>query len=132
MPEGDQDHGLVPVRPAIALAAFYEALDLAFGQVLAGADVGIFGPARRDFPFYGVWGYDFQEWFWHMKQSSRCDDFRQSSPNTESLQASEADSPGGRRAIGKHIFSNRKHPAPLKPRRAGRRPAIHHDQIGRL
>jgi len=28
MPEGNQDHGLVPVRPAIALAAFDQPLDL--------------------------------------------------------------------------------------------------------
>src|SRR5262245_11042359 len=70
MPEGHQDHGLVPVRPAIALTALDEPLDLAFGQVLAGAHIGVLGPARRDFPFYGGWRYDSQDWFWHMKQCS--------------------------------------------------------------
>ena len=55
VPERQQDHGLVSVRPAIVLAASNQLLDLALGQVLAGADVGIFGPARRNFPFYGVW-----------------------------------------------------------------------------
>jgi hypothetical protein len=43
---------LVAVRAAITTAAVDQPLDLAFGQVLAGADVGVFGPARRDFPYF--------------------------------------------------------------------------------
>jgi hypothetical protein len=31
MAKGQQDHGLIPVRPAIALAALDQLLDLAFG-----------------------------------------------------------------------------------------------------
>jgi hypothetical protein len=55
VPEGQQDHRLVAVRAAITTAAVDQPLDLAFGQVLAGADVGVFGPARRDFPYFGGW-----------------------------------------------------------------------------
>ena len=51
MAEGQQDHGGVPMRPAIALAPFDQLLDLALGQVLACSDIGIFGPTWRDFPF---------------------------------------------------------------------------------
>src|SRR5262245_23658234 len=53
--ECQQDHGRVAVRPAIALTAGNQLLDLAFGEVFACSDIGVFGPARRDFPFYGVW-----------------------------------------------------------------------------
>src|SRR5262245_48755757 len=77
--ECQQDHGLIPVRPAIAPASVDQPLDLAFGEVFACSDSGVLGPARRDFPFYGVWGYDFQDWFWHVNPLSRSNDFRQSS-----------------------------------------------------
>src|SRR5262249_6091626 len=86
MPECQQDHGLIPVRPAIAPASVDQPLDLAFGEVFACSDIGVLGSARRDFPFYGVWGYDSQDWFSHMKQRSDCSDFRQSNPFTESWQ----------------------------------------------
>ena len=43
--EGHQDHGLIPVRPPAAFAARDQLLDLAFGQVLAGAHVGVLGAA---------------------------------------------------------------------------------------
>ena len=55
VPEGQQDHGLIPVRPAIVSAALDQPLDLWLGQVLAGAHVGVPGAARgRDFPYLGV------------------------------------------------------------------------------
>ena len=65
MPEGDQDHGLIPLRPAIAAAAGDQPLDLAFAEVFAGSDIGVLGPARLDFPYYSGWRDDFQGWFWH-------------------------------------------------------------------
>src|SRR5262245_23669604 len=66
MPEGEQDHGLVPMRPAMALASVDQPLDLFLGKVFASSDVTVLGSAWGDFPFYSVWGYDFQGWFWHM------------------------------------------------------------------
>ena len=56
MPEGQQDHGCVAMRPAIALAAFNQALDLRLGQVFPCAHVGVPWAARGlDFPYLGVW-----------------------------------------------------------------------------
>jgi hypothetical protein len=43
------------MRPAIAFAAVDQPLDLALGEVFPCSDLGVLGPARRDFPFYGVW-----------------------------------------------------------------------------
>jgi len=76
MPEGNQDHGLIALRSAIAAAAGDQLLDLAFGQVFAGSDIGVLGPARRDFPYFGGWGDDFQGWFGHDWQALRCLTFR--------------------------------------------------------
>src|SRR5262249_21502249 len=69
VPEGREDHRLISVRPAIAVTTLDEPLDLAFGQVFACSDIGILGPPRRDFPYFGGWRYDSQSWFWHKKQS---------------------------------------------------------------
>ena len=64
VPECEQDHGLVAMRSAIALAALDQPLDFWLGQVLAGAYVGVPGAARGfDFPYLGVWQYDFQGCF---------------------------------------------------------------------
>jgi hypothetical protein len=52
MPEGQQDHGLIPVRPAIALAAFDQSFDLFLAKVFPYSDLDVLWPARRDFPFY--------------------------------------------------------------------------------
>ena len=54
VPEGQQDHGLVAMRSAIALAALDQPLDLRLGEVFPRANVRILGSARRNFPFYGV------------------------------------------------------------------------------
>src|SRR5262249_3198869 len=43
-----------------------------FGEVFSCSDIGVFGSARRDFPYFG-WRYDSQSWFWNMKPG----DFRQ-------------------------------------------------------
>src|SRR5262249_23244039 len=37
VPEGQQDHGCVAMAPAVVLGRLYQPLDLALGQVLAGA-----------------------------------------------------------------------------------------------
>ena len=44
MPEGQQDHGGVPVPVAIAASRLHQALDLALGEVFAGAVVGVRQP----------------------------------------------------------------------------------------
>jgi hypothetical protein len=59
MPEGEQDHRLVAVRPAIAFAPLDQLLDLAFGEVFAGSDLGVFGPTWGDFPYFNGWRYNF-------------------------------------------------------------------------
>ncbi len=41
VPVGHQDHGGVPVAPAVSLGGFHQPLDLGLGQVLAGAQVGV-------------------------------------------------------------------------------------------
>src|SRR5215472_1890326 len=64
--EGNQDHGLVAMRLPVALASFDQLLDLFLGEVFPRPDIGILGPTRRDFPFYGGWCHDFQGWFCHM------------------------------------------------------------------
>ena len=51
MPEGNQDHGGVSVRAAIALAPFDQLLDFFLGEVFPRPDIGIPGPTRRNFPF---------------------------------------------------------------------------------
>jgi hypothetical protein len=67
VPEGQQDHGLVAMRPAIAPATVNQPLDLRLGEVFSGAQGGVPGAARGlDFPYLGVWRYDFQGWFWHI------------------------------------------------------------------
>src|SRR5262245_41705142 len=87
MPECQQDHGLIPVRPTGVFTPLDQPLDLWLGQVLAGAHVGVPGAARGfDFPYLGVWRHDFQGWFRHVNQCSCRNDFQQSGSNTESLQ----------------------------------------------
>src|SRR5262245_39429324 len=82
--ERQQNHGLIPLRPAIVRAAGDQPLDLAFAEVFAGSDGGVLGPARRDFPYYSGWCDDFQDWFWHVNPLSRSRDFSQYGSFTES------------------------------------------------
>jgi hypothetical protein len=69
MPEGQQDHSCVAVRPTVALAALDQLFDLAFGEVFPGSEIFVFGSARRHFPFFSGWRYDFQGWFGHMESA---------------------------------------------------------------
>ena len=50
MPEGNQDHGAVALRPAVALGRLDQLADLALGQVFARPDVGVGPPQRCDCP----------------------------------------------------------------------------------
>ena len=44
MTKGDQDHGRVPAPVAIRLGRFDQSLDLAWGEVLPGSDLGVRTP----------------------------------------------------------------------------------------
>src|SRR6516164_7921115 len=63
VPEGEQDHGRIPMRPSIALASLDELLDLALGEVFSCSDRSVLGPAWRDFPYFGGWGHHPEGWF---------------------------------------------------------------------
>jgi hypothetical protein len=64
--EGNPDHGLVPVWPAVVFATPDQPLDLSgLGEVFPCSDIGIFRPVRRDFPYFGGWWYDSRGWFCH-------------------------------------------------------------------
>jgi hypothetical protein len=56
VPVGDQDHRGVPVSVPIAPGGRDQLLDLGFGQVFAGAIVGIGASLRANCLFYGCWG----------------------------------------------------------------------------
>ena len=56
MAVGDQDHGGVPVTPAVLAGRLDQLLDLGAGQVFAGADLGIRPPSWHDCPIYSGWG----------------------------------------------------------------------------
>jgi hypothetical protein len=53
VPVGHQDHGGVPVTVPVALGCLGQADDLGFGQILAGSQLGIRHPARRNCSIYG-------------------------------------------------------------------------------
>ena len=48
VPEGDQDHGRVPMAVAVGLGGLDQRLDLAGRQVLARAKLGVRPPGRRN------------------------------------------------------------------------------------
>ena len=54
-PVGHDYHRGVPVAPAVALGRRDEPLDLALGQVFAGAQVGVGKPLGRNCSSYGGW-----------------------------------------------------------------------------
>src|SRR6516165_9533890 len=68
--EGNEDHGLVPMGPAVAFAPLDQPLDLGLGEVLAGADIGVLGSARCDFPYFSGRPCNFQGWIRHWFQCS--------------------------------------------------------------
>ena len=48
MPEGDDDHGRVPMAIAVGLGGLDQRFDLARRQVLAGAKLGVWSQCRRN------------------------------------------------------------------------------------
>ena len=83
MAKGQQDHGLIPVGAAIALAAIDQLLDLALGEVFPCSDLAVFQPARSDFPYFGRWGHYSEGWFCDGLSCSRCNDFPYLNPRAE-------------------------------------------------
>jgi hypothetical protein len=55
MPEGCQDHGGVTMPMPIVSRRFHEPFDLALGEVLASAILGVRQPTRRDCSLYRGW-----------------------------------------------------------------------------
>ena len=55
MPEGQQDHGRVPVPVSIGLGGFAQGLDLTRRQVFSGAKLGVWAPGRRNRSIYCGW-----------------------------------------------------------------------------
>ena len=61
VPEGDKDHGGIPVTPAIDLGGTDQPIDLGAGQVLAGPVFGIpLPPWCGDCSIYSGWRHQFQ------------------------------------------------------------------------
>ena len=55
VPIGHEDHGSVPVPPAVLPGGAHQPLDLSLSQVLAGAQVRVGAPPGRDCSFCGGW-----------------------------------------------------------------------------
>ena len=70
MPEADQDHGAVALPVAVALGGLDQLLDLALGQVFAGAKLAVRAAGRRNCPFYCCRGDQLEARFGHMDQAS--------------------------------------------------------------
>ena len=66
VPVGHKDHRGVPVAPAVSPGGFHQPLDLGFGQVLAGAQVGIGAPLGPDCSVYGGWRDQLEVPFGHV------------------------------------------------------------------
>ena len=64
--EGDEDHGGIPVTPAIGLGGIDQPIDLGAGQVLPRPiDRVRFSSRHSDCSFYSGWGHQFQRRFSH-------------------------------------------------------------------
>lgn len=55
MPVGQEHHSGVPVAMPVAPGGIDQPLDLGFGEMFAGAQVGIRPPARHNCSIYGSW-----------------------------------------------------------------------------
>ena len=74
VPVGHQDHGGVPVAPAVALGGVHQPLDLGLGQVLAGAQVGVGRALGGDCSIYGGWRDQLEVRLGHVFRPSCADD----------------------------------------------------------
>jgi hypothetical protein len=63
MPEGNQDHGRVPLAPPIALGGLDELLNLTLDQVLPRSKLSIRPPNGYDCPIYSCWRYQLETRF---------------------------------------------------------------------
>jgi hypothetical protein len=70
MPEGQEDHGRVPVPVPVRLGRLDQGLDLAGRQVLPGAQLGVWAPGRSNCSIYFGWRDQLQMQFCHEKQPS--------------------------------------------------------------
>jgi hypothetical protein len=71
VPEGQQDHGRVPVPPSIGLGGLDQGIDLAQRQVLPGADLGVGTAGRCNCSIYCGWRDEFEPRFCHEKLPPR-------------------------------------------------------------
>ena len=83
MPVAHQDHGGVPVAPAVAVGCCHQPLDLSFREVLAGAQDGVRHTPRGNCAIYGGWRDQLEVRLVHGFRLSRADDcsYKTSSTN---------------------------------------------------
>ncbi len=74
VPVGHEDHGGVPVAPAVAPGGFHQPLDLGLGQILAGAQVGVWRTLGGDCAIYGGWRDQLEVRLGHGFRPFRADD----------------------------------------------------------
>src|SRR5271170_5224088 len=63
MPEGQQDHGGVPLTMAIVASRLHQALDFALGEVFAGSIIGVPQPASCHCSVLDGWSAGFRRPF---------------------------------------------------------------------
>ena len=66
VPVRDQEHRRVAMPPAVLPGGVHEALDLGFGQVLSGSQVGVRRARGSDCSIYGGWRDQLQVLFGHV------------------------------------------------------------------
>jgi hypothetical protein len=97
MPKGQQDHGAIAVLLAVFGAGLDQPLDLALGQIFAGAQLRIGRTAALcNIHHYGGWRNDDQSRFYHLLQAPLCIDFHQNSLLVSGFNRSEHSSMAGR------------------------------------
>ena len=63
MPEGNQDHGRVPLAPTVGLGGLDELLNLTLGQMLTWPELSIRPPNRCNCPVLSCWRYQLETLF---------------------------------------------------------------------
>ena len=83
VPVSHEYHRGVPVAPPIAVGGNEQAVHFGFGQVLAGAQVGVWHTLGRDCAIYGGWRDQLEVRLSHRFRPSRADDcsYKTSSTN---------------------------------------------------
>jgi hypothetical protein len=71
VPEGDQDHGGVPVPVPVRFGGLDQRLYFGRRQVLSGAELGVGASFRSNCSIYLSWGHELQIRFRHEKRPSR-------------------------------------------------------------